>query len=441
MNSYSLRVAFLTAGLSELRGGPILMLNYAKAITLFSSRSLYAEVFSLENVERSSMTLHDLTDFLMEYRGIVNMFPIRVRYYDFEKRFDSALKYFLSMNYNIKSMVDFAYFLMTHRFIADPLYLTKYVKHMLVKADIVHIGHWNSDYSLIIRKYAAKNKKSINSKLVCHALIHPLSVKSENRYLNEDLVNNMKIRSIQNILSGYDAITVSTPYELKLLRLLSLKNVYYIGETIDTEFLKKNANIIDELADKVRSQLGSENIILFIGARSRRKGYHQVLKALIKVIEQYPNVIMVCVGNTPMHEKALIEQVEKTLIKNKKLIIYTYLPSLYKYALIKASNLLILPSREETIPLVFLEAWSMRKPVIGAKSPTISSVIKYNGDGGVLINPDNIHETEQAIRLLLSDENKRIEYGNLGYKKFIENFSMEIVGEKLSKVYYDIIAT
>jgi glycosyltransferase involved in cell wall biosynthesis len=101
---------------------------------------------------------------------------------------------------------------------------------------------------------------------------------------------------------------------------------------------------------------------------------------------------------------------------------------------------LVLPSKEETIPLVFLEAWSMKKPVIGAKSPTISSVIRYDGDGGILVDPDNVDELERALYSMLS-EGKRTAYGYRGYEKFISRYSMEVVGKKISRIYCEMTMT
>ena len=79
----------------------------------------------------------------------------------------------------------------------------------------------------------------------------------------------------------------------------------------------------------------------------------------------------------------------------------------------------------------------MKKPVIGAKSPTIRSVIRYEGDGGILVNPDNVNELERALYSMLS-EGKRTAYGHRGYEKFITSYSMEVVGKKLSEIYREI---
>jgi glycosyltransferase involved in cell wall biosynthesis len=179
---------------------------------------------------------------------------------------------------------------------------------------------------------------------------------------------------------------------------------------------------------------------VFIGPRSRRKGYLNLLRAFVKFVKQFPYTTLVSIGEASSSEKELIEKYENALLQSKRLKIYRFLPSLHKYAFIKASDLLVLPSKEETIPLVFLEAWSMKKPVIGAKSPTISSVIRYDGDGGILVDPDNVDELERALYSMLS-EGKRTAYGYRGYEKFISRYSMEVVGKKISRIYCEMTMT
>jgi glycosyltransferase involved in cell wall biosynthesis len=92
---------------------------------------------------------------------------------------------------------------------------------------------------------------------------------------------------------------------------------------------------------------------VFIGPRSRRKGYLNLLRAFVKFVKQFPYTTLASIGEASSSEKELIEKYENALLQSKRLKIYRFLPSLHKYAFIKASDLLVLPSKEETIPLVF----------------------------------------------------------------------------------------
>jgi glycosyltransferase involved in cell wall biosynthesis len=432
----SIKVAYFTAGATEYRGGPLLILNFAKAVKLFGLGNADIKVFTFEDIELYSSRLSKLANLLVDYKNMIDIVPIKIKYWNTRKDLSLIPKLFLgNLDSGVEGVIDLFYFLVSHKYIADPFHLTYYIKEVLNDSDVVHIGHWISDYSLMIRTLRVRNKIPANTRILCHALIHPISIKSEVRYLSKGVVYG-KINAIRHILSSYDAITVSTPYELQLLKLLGLNNVYLVGETIDTDFLRKNESAINELANKIRSEIGGD-LIVFIGPRSRRKGYLNLLRAFVKFVKQFPYTTLVSIGEASSSEKELIEKYENALLQSKRLKIYRFLPSLHKYAFIKASDLLVLPSKEETIPLVFLEAWSMKKPVIGAKSPTISSVIRYDGDGGILVDPDNVDELERALYSMLS-EGKRTAYGYRGYEKFISRYSMEVVGKKLSRIYCEM---
>jgi glycosyltransferase involved in cell wall biosynthesis len=435
----SIKVAYFTAGATEYRGGPLLILNFAKAVKLFGLGNADIKVFTFEDIELYSSRLSKLANLLVDYKNMIDIVPIKIKYWNLRKDLSLIPKLFLSnLDSGVEGAIDLFYFLASHEYMADPFHLAYYIKEVLNDSGVVHIGHWISDYSLMISTLRVKNKIPANTRILCHALIHPLSIKSEVRYL-KDTVDYMKIRAIRHILSSYDAITVSTPYELQLLKLLGLNNVYLVGETIDTDFLSKNESVINELANKIRSEIGGD-LIVFIGPRSRRKGYLNLLRAFVKFVKQFPYTTLVSIGEAPSSEKELVEKYENALLQSKRLKIYRFLPSLHKYAFIKASDLVVLPSKEETIPLVFLEAWSMKKPVIGAKSPTISSVIRYEGDGGILVNPDNVNELERALYSMLS-EGKRTVYGYRGYEKYITSYSMEVVGKKLGEIYREMTMT
>jgi glycosyltransferase involved in cell wall biosynthesis len=85
-----------------------------------------------------------------------------------------------------------------------------------------------------------------------------------------------------------------------------------------------------------------------------------LLKAFVKFVKKFPYTTLVSMGEAPSSEKGLKEKYENALLQSKSPKIYRFLPPLHKYALVKASDLVILPLKEESIPLVFLEAWSMK---------------------------------------------------------------------------------
>jgi hypothetical protein len=90
-----------------------------------------------------------------------------------------------ALDSGVEGAIDLFYFLVSHEYMADPFHLTYYIKEVLNDSDVVHVGHWISDYSLMIRTLRVKNKIPATTRILCHALIRLLSIKSEVRYFEQ----------------------------------------------------------------------------------------------------------------------------------------------------------------------------------------------------------------------------------------------------------------
>jgi glycosyltransferase involved in cell wall biosynthesis len=68
------------------------------------------------------------------------------------------------------------------------------------------------------------------------------------------------------------------------------------------------------------------------------------------------------------------------------------------------SDVIVLPSARETIPLVFLEAWAFKKPVIGSYLPTISSITLTGEKSAHLIPFGDVRKLIEAMHILIEDK-------------------------------------
>ncbi len=98
----------------------------------------------------------------------------------------------------------------------------------------------------------------------------------------------------------------------------------------------------------------------------------------------------------------------------------------------------MLPSKEESFGIVFLEAWSFSKPVVGANIGAIASLIE-DGTDGLLFEPDNPESLAEKLTLLINSEQLRNELGNNGHKKFSEQYTWDVVAKKFRDVYQSAI--
>jgi len=115
--------------------------------------------------------------------------------------------------------------------------------------------------------------------------------------------------------------------------------------------------------------------LIYFGRLSEEKGLISLLEAMKKI----PKINLNIVGNGP--QKAELEQfIKENKLKNVKLL--GYKKGLELYDLIRNSRLVITPSIwYENNPISILEAFALKKPVIGADLGGIPELVKDNKTG------------------------------------------------------------
>jgi glycosyltransferase involved in cell wall biosynthesis len=182
-----------------------------------------------------------------------------------------------------------------------------------------------------------------------------------------------------------------------------------------------------------------ERVILTVArlARAERyKGYDQVLRALPAVRESVPDVRYILAGAGP--DRARIERLARELGVESCVTFAGYVPDHELPALYNLADVFAMPSKGEGFGIVFLEALACGKPVIaGNKDGSVDAVL--GGRAGVLIDPDNVQELEQALILTLTgqhplevlrqpDELRRMVVEAYGFAKFQQSVA-ENLGE------------
>ncbi len=82
----------------------------------------------------------------------------------------------------------------------------------------------------------------------------------------------------------------------------------------------------------------------------------------------------------------------------------------------------------------FLEAWSCKKPVIGASIGAVRNVIT-EGEDGLLMQVNDDKNLAEKIEILLDNDSLRIKMGEKGFKKVQENYTWDIIVSKLRQCY------
>ena len=103
-----------------------------------------------------------------------------------------------------------------------------------------------------------------------------------------------------------------------------------------------------------------------------------------------------------------------------------------KSALLAASDLLVQPSRHEAFGIVFLEAWAVGTPVLGADIPAVREVI---GDAGALFRADDAGHLASSIDAVLADRERARRLAERGRQRIRALHTWEHVGPAVMAAY------
>jgi glycosyltransferase involved in cell wall biosynthesis len=163
--------------------------------------------------------------------------------------------------------------------------------------------------------------------------------------------------------------------------------------------------------------------ILFVGRFESRKGIDIVLKVIPEILQKRPSVHFRLVGPDPdnQHQSNFLKN--HPALKNN----VSFLGEKRGDALdkeYKSCDIFFAPSRYESFGLVYAEAMSYAKPVIGTDIGGIPEVVENEKCGFLCKNEDTVDFTNKLL-LLLRNEDLRLRMGFFARNKVKETFKFE----------------
>ncbi|MFA6197838.1 MAG: glycosyltransferase family 4 protein [Patescibacteria group bacterium] len=180
---------------------------------------------------------------------------------------------------------------------------------------------------------------------------------------------------------------------------------------------------------KIRDKYGLTSqapVLVTVARLEERKGIDTVMKALAHLTSDFPNIKYLIVGTGP--DEPRLRQIAKNYALNDRVLFAgavsdNELPAYYAVA-----SLFVMPARQldngdvEGFGIVYLEANSYGRPVIGGRSGGVSEAI-VDGVTGILVDPTTSTETIQAIRRLLNNWQECDRMGAAGLQRARDQFS------------------
>ncbi|MDW7774295.1 MAG: glycosyltransferase family 4 protein [Desulfobulbaceae bacterium] len=290
------------------------------------------------------------------------------------------------------------------------------LKHIINehKIDIIHChGYKPSLLSFIAQEFSGKNMI-----ITCH-----LWTNATLRLKIYALIESLIMRRVQYVVAvSNDIKNIISESGVKE------ENLKVILNGIDINKWQADASL--DYAN-YRMILGLREDSLLIGLFGRlysQKGHKYLFQALSRLKNK--NIELLCVGDGPL-EKELRELSGKLGIDDS--IHFLGFRNDIK-ELLQLTDLVVMPSLDEGLPMAMLEAMAMEKPVIASSVGAIPDVIMHNRDG-IIIPSRSIDDLAAAIITLQDNEHMRKLLGRNARLKVIKEYSSSIMARQYCELY------
>jgi glycosyltransferase involved in cell wall biosynthesis len=186
-----------------------------------------------------------------------------------------------------------------------------------------------------------------------------------------------------------------------------------------------------DASKRLRSDLdlGDRPIVLFVGRKSRGKGYHQLMEAVQALAGEGSDLVLLAIGRD-------VDPPFPTIPAHNFRDLGTASDKVKKAAF-AACDLFVLPSEAESFGIVYVEAWSYSKPVICGTAPASRELVTTHQGG--LVSDGTVRDIAAKIKMLLDDEGLRLKMGSSGHEAYQKYFTPDSVASRHIGVWQGLL--
>ena len=295
----------------------------------------------------------------------------------------------------------------------------------------------------IIHTIGLRSFQSIIAWLISKKLKIPLIISDQGGLTTHPFLNQSgkilnclyKIQNsiIKRIIKDSSLISVANEYEKKIFSNIDKNSKIKIirnGVNLKSLVATQNFKINYEIKNKY---------ILFVGRFSESKGIETLIHAFHKSQQNsiMSDTILVIMGVDFGYQEKMLNLI-KNLKLSEKIVVIKNPPREDVISAYAQSEFLILPSHWELSPLVPLESFAFKKPVISSNAHGIPYTVIHNVNG-ILVEPENITELSNAILHLIENKEKCEILGNRGYDLVTKECNSVEMAKATLQCYEDLL--
>ncbi|NJN97121.1 MAG: glycosyltransferase family 4 protein [Anaerolineales bacterium] len=202
--------------------------------------------------------------------------------------------------------------------------------------------------------------------------------------------------------------------------------VYYVPNAIDENFFTLP-----------QSSVG--HTLLYAGRVIARKRTLDLVHAFARIASRCPEAQLRIAGEY-RSEASYAEAIQRYIQSNGLSDRVHLLGPLAEEAVLSEfarCDILVLPSAQETTPMVIAQAMAASKPVVATPVGGVTEMVRHD-ETGLLVEVGNVECLAQALLRLLEDSSLRTKLGQAGYQFALENYHINTVARRTVQVYQQI---
>jgi glycosyltransferase involved in cell wall biosynthesis len=193
----------------------------------------------------------------------------------------------------------------------------------------------------------------------------------------------------------------------------------------------------------LRSKYSLENkhIILYQGKIGRAYDVDLSLRAMTYVLRKHSDTVLVYVGEG--EDKHRLELLAKEMGLETNVLFIGFVPRSEVFEWIKTSDVTVLTLRnslaaQHAVPNKLLEYMALGKPIVAARLPGVSEVMK-NGYNGLLYTPGSAEDLAECLITFIEDPTSMKNSGSNSQQDFCSKYCYEKNMPKLISLYDSLV--
>lgn len=230
---------------------------------------------------------------------------------------------------------------------------------------------------------------------------------------------------------GRAVIAISKPVQEHLLKDFHVKpeNIFVIANGIDVNRFQPTTQALREQKRK-QWNVTAKKVVGIVARLSDVKGIDVLLQSMSQVVKQYPDVLLMIVGEGPELNRLVAMADQLNLAKHVRFEnIVNQTPDV-----LPIFDVFVMPSRQEGLGLSVMEAQACALPVVASRVGGLVDLIEEERTG-YLVPSDNSEILAQRIIEVLNNPLQAQKVGAAARTQIIEKFSLTQMVEATEKVY------